>query len=421
MTKITAQKNLSEQTLSNVYTHELGLLTVTDKELQGKRIHIPNAPPEGVIHFGNCSYLGLEIDPRMKNAAVDAVQRFGTQFSSSRAYAGIQLHNELEHLLEQTYGQPVLTAGSTTLAHIAAIPLLVKPEDAVILDHQVHNSVQNAVQLVKIKGTHVEYVRHNHMEKLETRIQVLSQSHRQVWYMADGVYSMFGDIAPCKALVELMNRYECFRCYIDDAHGVAWVGESGCGQVMNDIDFHPQMILAGSLAKGFGSSGGFLVFPDSKTKQMVQYYGSTLIFSIATAPSILGASVEAVKIMQTDEGSQRQIALQERILYFIRTAQSLGLPLVNDALTPVFYIGVGTPNMGYKIGQQMIKAGYFTNIAVYPVVPHKNTGLRITVTLHQSLEDIQNMLCQLAQFLEAEEIAQQVSRNDIFRAFGMKL
>jgi 7-keto-8-aminopelargonate synthetase-like enzyme len=284
----------------------------------------------------------------------------------------------------------------------------------------VHNSIQNAVQMVKANGTHVEYLRHNQMERLESRIQILSKTYKQIWYMADGVYSMFGDIAPSETLEALMNQYDNFRCYIDDAHGIGWAGKYGSGQVLNDIDFHPNMILAGSMGKSFGTHGGFLVCPNAEIKQKIRFGGASMIFSGPITPAILGASIASAKIMQTDELTTMQMALQERILYFIRTAQALGLPLVSDARTPIFFIGVGTPNMGYKICQHLLKAGFYTNIAVYPSVPYKNTGLRILVNLHHSLEDIQKMLCQLAVFLEQEEQAQQVERVDIFRAFGMK-
>ncbi|MEY4937252.1 MAG: hypothetical protein RIS64_3611 [Bacteroidota bacterium] len=421
MANISANQALTEQRLNGFYAQKLGLLNIKDSHVYGKRIQIQNAPSEGAILFGSCSYLGLELDSRTRNGAVEAIQRYGTQFSSSRSYVSVPLHEELESLLEQTYGLPVLTTNSTTLAHIAAIPLLIGQEDAVILDQQVHNSVQNAVELLKAKGIHVEYLRHSRMDRLENRIKVLSQQYKHIWYMADGVYSMFGDIAPCRDLTALMDRYENFHCYIDDAHGIAWAGQHGCGQVLDEMAFHPQMILTGSLSKGFGSSGGFIVCPNQEIKQKIRRFGSTMIFSIPVAPAVLGASIAAVKIMQSDESSELQRALQERIQYFIRTAQSLGLPLVDDARTPVFFIGVGTANMGYKISERLIKAGFYANLAGYPIVPDKNTGIRFTVTVHHTLEDIQRMLCVFAALLDEEAALQQVQKQDIFRAFGMKL
>src|ERR1051325_7665120 len=127
------------------------------------------------------------------------------------------------------YNQPVVIAPSTTLGHISNIPVLVGDNDAVILDSQVHESVQTVVQLLKTRNITVELVRHNRMDNLEDRIKVLSETHRKVWYMADGVYSMYGDFPPVKELVELMSRYEQFYLYVDDSHGMSWAGKNGTG------------------------------------------------------------------------------------------------------------------------------------------------------------------------------------------------
>jgi 7-keto-8-aminopelargonate synthetase-like enzyme len=415
MAKITPQVDLAQQSIGNMLTHGIGILTVTDEQLQGRTIQIKGAPPEGAINFGNCSYLGLELDPRLKQGAIDAVQRFGIQFSSSRAYAGIQLYEQLEEVLEQNFGLPVLVTVTTTLGHLSAIPVLIGPKDAIILDQRVHNSVQMATQVVKADGTHVEYVRHNNMERLEARIQELSKQHPHVWYMADGVYSMHGDVAPAQQIVDLLNRYENFHCYIDDAHGFGWTGKKGCGQIVSEVDLHPRMILAASMGKGFGCNGGFLVCPDVQTKQKIRYGGATMLFSAPVVPAVLGACLAAAKLMQTDELPQLQMALQERIQYFIRTAKSLGLPLVNEERTPIFLIRVGIPDLSYKICHRLIRAGFYTNMALYPGVPYNQTGVRIGVTLHHSFEDIQNLLCELARLMEDEGILQAVQPKDVQR------
>src|SRR4028119_2244563 len=94
------------------------------------------------------------------------------------------------------YGHPVLIAKNSTLAHIAVIPGVVRDEDAVILDHQVHWSVQNACQLLKPRGIHVDMIRHSNLHMLEEKIKEFGNKYDKIWYMADGVYSMYGDFAP---------------------------------------------------------------------------------------------------------------------------------------------------------------------------------------------------------------------------------
>ena len=149
-----------------------------------------------LFHFGTTGYLGLEQDPRLKAAAVSAIQKYGTQFPLSKSYISHPLYRDLEEKIGQMYGQPIIITKNSTLGHLGAIPSAVDDRDAVILDHQVHWSVQNACQLLKNRSIPVEMVRHNHLDMLEDKIKFHSQNRNRIWYMADGIYSMFGDSAP---------------------------------------------------------------------------------------------------------------------------------------------------------------------------------------------------------------------------------
>src|SRR5690242_4554166 len=185
------------------------------------------------INFGSCSYLGLEFDPRLKETAKEVIDRYGTQFSESRAYVSLKLYRELELQLSLLFGAPCIVMPTTTLGHIATIPVVVGDRDAVILDHQVHNSVQTAVALLKPRGILVEMVRHSRMDLLEERIRLLGDKYDRIWYMADGIYSMFGDGCPVDEVYGLMERYAQFYFYVDDAHGMSIYGRHGCGYVLN--------------------------------------------------------------------------------------------------------------------------------------------------------------------------------------------
>ncbi|MEM1324155.1 MAG: aminotransferase class I/II-fold pyridoxal phosphate-dependent enzyme, partial [Bacteroidota bacterium] len=363
----------------------------------------------------------LELDERLKRASIDAIERFGTQFSCSRAYLSLGLYEELESLLAQVYGRPTVVAPTTSLGHLSNIPVLVGKNDAVILDHQVHASVQNAVRMVKAGGTHVEMVRHNNMEHLENRIKKLSQKYNKVWYMADGIYSMYGDAAPMADLNRLMDQYEQFYLYVDDAHGMSWTGKNGAGYVLDQIEYHPKMVLITSLAKGFGSCGGAMIFHNEEMKQMVRNCGGTLMFSGPLQPAQLGASIACAKIHLTDEIYTLQNELKSRIQYFVNKANELGLPLVDGSITPVFYIGVGKPEVGYSLCKKMMDLGYYTNIAAFPSVPYNNTGLRMTITRHHSYEDLNNVLNVIAEHLDGVLKEMNYSKSEIFKAFKMNV
>lgn len=153
-----------------------------------------------MLHFGTTGYLGLEQDNRLKEAAINAIRNYGTQFPLSKTYLSHPLYAELESKIEQMYGVPPIITKNSTLGHMAIIPTLIRDEDAVILDHQAHWSVQNAGQILKLRGIPVEMIRHNNLEMLEDKIRMLSGKSGKIWYMADGVYSMYGDYAPVQDL-----------------------------------------------------------------------------------------------------------------------------------------------------------------------------------------------------------------------------
>jgi 7-keto-8-aminopelargonate synthetase-like enzyme len=397
---------------------ELGLIHVSteDEALDGRTVTVNGRK---LVYYGNCSYLGLETDERIKAASIKAIEKYGSQFSCSRTFLQMGLYEEAEYLLGQIFERPVLLAPTTSLAHISTIPVILSERDAVLVDQQAHNSIRNAIQMVKADGTYVETLSHNRMDKLETRIQVLRQSYDRVWYFTDGVYSMYGDLPPYNDLNRLLKTYDQFHCYVDDAHGMSWTGKNGRGLCFASMGNHPRLMVATSLAKGFANCGGALVFNTEEEKLLIKNCGSSFIFSGPLQPAILGAIVETAKIHLTDEIDRLQNDLFERMLFFVEHAKSLNLPLVSTALSPIFYVGVGKPEVGFKMSKFLGEEGVLCNLAQFPAVSVNNAGLRITVTNHHSLQDLRHLLdCidhMLPKYLEEEGL----SYEDIYSAFNI--
>ena len=340
-------------------------------------------------HFGNTGYLGLEQDKRIKMAAMQAISRYGTQFPLSKTYISHPLYEELEEKLALLFKNPVIVTKNSTLGHMAVIPTVVRDEDAVILDHQVHWSVQNAAQLLKVRGIPVQLVRHNNLEMLESLIQKLSSKVSKIWYMADGVYSMFGDYAPVKELVELSKKHPQLHLYFDDVHGMSWRGENGMGYVMSQFDTLPEHVLVfGTLSKTFGASGSVLVCSNNHLYNKIKNFGGPLTFSAQLEPSAVGAAIASAKIHLSDEIYSLQEALNYRINYFNQRLANTKLPLISQNSSPVFYIGTGLRATGYFLVQQLMQKGFYVNLGLFPAVPVKNTGIRITISKHNDLEDI---------------------------------
>jgi 7-keto-8-aminopelargonate synthetase-like enzyme len=384
---------LVEETFREATRRGLCHLTAEDELIDGRFVTVAG---QRHVNFGSCSYVGLETDARLKLAACDAVNRFGVQFASSRAYVSSPPYREFEHLLELLFGAPVVVAQTTSLAHFAALPVLVGRDDAVVCDQRVHHSVQAVLPTLEAAGVSCSMIRHNRVDRLEERVVALSRQHRKVFYLGDGVYSMHGDTAPVAALRDLLARHERLHLYLDDAHGMSWTGLHGRGHVLGAGAISPRMVVAVSLAKAFAASGGALIFPDRETARVVRSCGSTMIFSGPLQPALLGAGIASARIHLSAEIDQRQQQLRERIRLFNLLAREHGLPLGSACETPIRFVRVGSEGAAYQAAADLMAAGFYTNIAVFPAVSRGQAGLRIALTVHQTLDDIRRLIEALA-------------------------
>jgi 7-keto-8-aminopelargonate synthetase-like enzyme/predicted N-acyltransferase len=395
-------------------------LTTTDNTLCGNTIHLNEQGIErAVINFGSCSYLGLEFNPELRNASKEAIDNYGTFFSTSRTYLSSRYYQELEGMFEQIFDANTVVTPTTTLGHFSAIPVVVGDEDAILLDHQVHNSVHMAVNLVKTKGVYTELIRHNRMDLLEDKIKALRQRYKRIWYMADGIYSMFGDASPVADVYALMEKYPELHYYVDDAHGMSCFGKHGSGYVLSQKPMHERMVLVTSLAKGFGSGGAVLAFPNKELARKVRTCGGPMITSGPLQPAILGAAIASAKIHLSNQIYEFQESLHENIKFAKLLITKHGLPLISESNSPVFFIGVSLPKIGYSLVQKMLHAGYYVNLGIFPAVPMKNTGVRFTITRLHTFKQIEEMISAFAFYFNKVLLEENVDITDIYRAFKL--
>ncbi|AYN67535.1 aminotransferase class I/II-fold pyridoxal phosphate-dependent enzyme [Euzebyella marina] len=374
---------------------------------------------KSLMHFGTTGYLGLEQDERLKSAAMAAIDNYGTQFPLSKSYISHPLYEQLEFHLNQMYGYPIVVTKNSTLGHLGVIPSIVGTNDAIILDHQVHWSVQSACRLLKSQGVALDMIRHNHLQMLEDRIK-FHIKRRKIWYMADGIYSMFGDYAPVVQLMELAKKYPQLHLYFDDVHGMSWIGKNGTGYVLDQLkELSDQVLVFGTLSKTFGASGAVLICPNEKLYQKIKTFGGPLTFSAQLEPSAVGAAIASSKIHLSKEIYQLQEELSTRIQYFNDLLKLREVVIIDDNNSPVFYVGTGAPETGYKLVRRLMDDGFYTNLGMFPAVPVKNTGIRITISRHNQLDDIKA----LAEALEhhyPKVLQETVTSTDrIKRAFGI--
>jgi 7-keto-8-aminopelargonate synthetase-like enzyme len=365
--------------------------TVDDSVYLGQKVEIGGV---SLLNFGGCSYLGLEQRSELSEAVVRAVKRFGTQFSISRAYLQSPLYRSLESALDEMIGGGnVLVTPSTTLGHLAALPVLIRPGDGVVIDQFAHASLQMATSL--LRNTTIETVRHNRMELLDRKIAQLVKAHRRVWYIGDGLYSMLGDFAPIERLAPLLDKYPQLRLYMDDAHSTSWLGKNGRGYVLDRLPNHSRVFVALSLNKAFSAGGGALVFPTEKHRALVRRCGGPMLFSGPVPPPMLAAALASAELHLRPEFAQLQRRLLDRIRLVHDLGRVLGVPFASSAQSPIFFVRCGAPERTFALVRALREKGIYVCASVFPAVPQNQSGVRFTVSLHNTEADIEHLVTAL--------------------------
>ncbi len=394
-------------------------LYAEDTEFSGRTIRVDN---KALYHFGTTGYLGLEQDHRLKSAAIQAIQKYGTQFPLSKSYISNPLYRTLEERITQMYKTPIIITKNSTLGHLGVIPSAVRDQDAIILDHQVHWSVQSAAKVLKNRSVPVDMIRHNDLNMLEDKIKTLSQKNEAIWYMMDGIYSMYGDSAPLKDLQVLCSKYPQLHLYIDDVHGMSWIGKHGTGYALHELgELTDNILLFGTLSKTFGASGAVLACTNKKKYQAIKTFGGPLTFSAQLEPASVAAAIASADIHLSPEIYNLQAGLRERIDHFKTLLKATDLPLIDTNNSPVFFIGTGMPQTGYNFVNRLMKEGFYVNLGLFPAVPVKNTGVRITISRHNQKQDMTDLVAAMAYHYPKSLEETQTTQQRVCQAFKLKV
>lgn len=388
--------------------------TVEDHALERRQLHLDGRE---VLAFTSCSYLGLEYHPSLIEGTVDAVRRFGTQFSSSRGFVSAPQYAELRELLERIFGASVVVAPTTTLAHQAVFDALLDERDAVVMDHHVHASVQRAATLARARGSTVRAVRHGDWDGAARVLGELAATHRQVWFCMDGVQSMHGeeiDLGPLERLLWVAGNV---RLYIDDAHGMSWNGQHGRGHFLARFPFGERVILVTSMAKGFACGGGIAVFADPAERTRVQRLGGTMLFSGPIQPPMLGAAVASARVHLSDELPALQGQLRSLVRHANDALLAADLPLhaVNDV--PIRFVRVGLAAHAQEIAARMLADGIYVNVSQFPSVSQRGAGIRITLTTSHTTAEVDRLVDHLSTHMSAVFLENKVDLARVDRSF----
>lgn len=397
---------------------EKGIMHINSEEqsFNGEKFTIKG---RDLINFGTCGYLGLEMHPDLIANSMELTKKFGTQLSMSRAYIRPTYIQELEELMSQIFdGNKVICYTSTSNAHISVIATIIKSDDLIILDQQVHFSVQFPCKNMKLQGTEVKMVRHSNYEMLEEMIRENYNKYNRIWYMADGVYSMHGDLPDTVILKNLLDKYPKLHLYFDDAHGMSWDGKNGAGYIYDRLGVNERIVLISTLAKGFGCVGGTAVFFDPEMYRRTDVFGGPLSYSHPLSPANVGAAIASAKIHLSNDIYTYQSELKELMGYMNLKLKEKNLTNISSPDSPIYFIGSGLNKVTRNFVHRILQEGIYVNTATFPVVPNDKSGLRFTLTRHNTKADIDLLTDAMAYHLPKaiEEEGDSVER--VYQEFG---
>lgn len=355
---------------------------------QGTRIQVAG---QMLLNFSSNDYLALANHPRLKAAATHAIERFGAGAGASRLICGsLALHHELEEALAAFKGtEAALSFSSGYATALGTICGLLGKGDVIVLDKLVHACLVDAARL---SGASIRVFKHNDLNDLEDILEWAARkpATRNPLIVTEAVFSMDGDHAPLREIVELKERHGAWLM-VDEAHAMGIYGQQGQGLanelgVADCIEIH-----LGTLGKALGVSGGYI----AGSRTLVEYLvnrARSFIFSTAPAPAVAAAAAAAVQFLQTTEGD----ALRQRLWQNVELAAPRLVPRTSHRRSAIIPLIVGDETAAVELAARLCERGIFVPAIRYPAVARGQARLRVTLTAAHILQDLERLLDALA-------------------------
>ncbi len=334
-----------------------------------------------VLMFGSNSYLGLTNHPKIKEGAINATKKYGTGCAGSRFLNGtLDIHLELEEKLARLVGKEeamVYATGFTVNSGV--IPCLGGREDYLLIDKLDHASIIEGSRLTMAQ---VRKYKHNDMESLEKFLQACAPDKIKV-IVADGVFSMEGDVAKLPEIVELAKKYNA-SVMIDEAHSLGFFGEHGAGicehfGLTDDVE-----LIMGTFSKSLATIGGF-VASNHDVINYLRHNSRTFIFSASITPQAAGAVLAALDVMKEETWRPKQLwANTHRMLEEFREN---GFD-IGHTTTPIIPLFVRDNEKTFRLTRMLLDDGVFVNPVVSPAVPSEDTLIRISLMATHTFDQI---------------------------------
>ncbi len=360
------------------------ILSATEGIVEGRK----------VILAGTNNYLGLSYDQRCIDAAAEAVATWGTGTTGSRlANGSFSEHQALEQEIADFYGVEHAICFSTGYsATMGMCATLAGPGDVILLDGDSHASIYAGVQL---SGADVIRFKHSNPDDLAKRIHRLGNRAGQTLIIAEGIYSMLGDVAPLQEIAAIKREYGGYLL-IDEAHSLGVMGASGRGAaqaagVEADVDF-----TAGTFSKSLGSIGGYCVSRHAEL-EAIRFCIRSYIFTASSSPSVVASTRKALQIIV--EEPQLQARLWDNANRLYDGLSTLGLKLGPTA-SPVIAVDFEDRSQAIDCWKGLIESGVYVNLVIPPASPSSNFLLRNSVSAAHSTEQIDTIIAAYSTLIE---------------------
>ncbi len=352
----------------------------TEVEIAGKRL----------IMIGSNNYLGLTHHPKVRDAAVEAIRRYGTSCSGSRFLNGtLELHEELERRLAAFVGQEAALCFSTGFqTNLGAISSICGREDVILCDRENHASIIDGCRL---SYADVRKFRHNDLGDLEQHLQRAQAQNKGILIVVDGLFSMMGDLAPLPEIRALADQYGA-RLMVDEAHSIGVLGAGGRGAAEH-CGIVPDLVM-GTFSKSFASLGGFIAGP-AKVMHYMRHHARSLIFSASITPASAAAALAALDLIQTRPEMRRRVL---QIAHRVRTGLAeLGFSTAGTLASPIVPVIVGDQERMLRLWRTLFECGLFTNAVTQPAVPPGQDLIRTSYIASHTDEQVQQILARFAE------------------------
>lgn len=358
------------------------------KQLQGASEPVTRVDGRDVLVLCSNNYLGLATHPKLKQAALEAIEKYGVGSGAVRAISGnMDVHVELEERLAKFKGaEASLTYPTGFMVNSGLIPQLVGRGDLIISDELNHGSIIDGVRLSRAERT---VYRHSDMEDLAKKLEEAEEKgYRRILIITDGVFSMDGDIAPLGEVVKRGSKHGAM-IYVDDAHGEGVLGDKGKGVLSHfNLTHKDVQVEMGTFSKAYGTIGGHISGSDSLVK-FAYNKSRTWLLSSSHPPAIAAATIAAIDVLENEPEHVKN--LWKNTAYFKKAVQDLDFN-TGTSQTPIIPIIVGESQKAKALADRLYEDGVFVVPIVFPMVAKELSRIRVQMHAKLTIEQLDSVI-----------------------------